>query len=134
MEPHGIIRSIYLYVAAFVGLVLLTVGGVRLVDMALKATIFTAAEQELRLASPPMPPPTQIRRPALAELTEEEREAWQRWMEEQERWREQEAKIDRVAAQRQRTTASSLAMIIVGLPLYLYHWRLIRRESGASRG
>ncbi|HEY8484003.1 MAG TPA: DUF5671 domain-containing protein [Longimicrobiales bacterium] len=133
MGSHGIIRSIYLYVAAFVGLVLLTLGGVRLVDMALKATIFTAAEQELRLASPPVPPPTQIRRPALVELPEEEREAWQRWMEEQERWREQEARIDRVAAQRQRTAASSLAMIIVGLPLYLYHWRLIRRESGASR-
>jgi hypothetical protein len=30
---------------------------------------------------------------------------------------------------RQREISGSLAMILVGLPLYLYHWRMIQKED-----
>lgn len=33
------------------------------------------------------------------------------------------------SAQRQRDAAKALAMIIIGLPLYLYHWLLIGKDS-----
>ena len=48
---------------------------------------------------------------------------------EYERWKEQVARIDPVRARREREAARSLAMILIGLPLYLFHWRIIRREG-----
>lgn len=61
-KPRSLIRTIYLYLFALVGLALLTTGTVRFVDMGLDASI-------------------------------------------------------------------NLAMILVGLPLYLYHWQIIGRET-----
>ncbi len=31
--------------------------------------------------------------------------------------------------QRQRTVSEASAMILVGIPLYLYHWKLIQKEK-----
>ena len=31
--------------------------------------------------------------------------------------------------QRQRELSGSMAMIVVGLPLYLYHWKTIQKEN-----
>ena len=55
---YPLIRTLYLYFFALVGLILATIGGVRFVDMALKAFIFTKAEERERLIStaPPMVP------------------------------------------------------------------------------
>ena len=55
---YPLIRTLYLYFFALVGLILVTIGGVRFVDMALKAFIFTKAEERERLikTAPPMVP------------------------------------------------------------------------------
>jgi len=45
MEKHSLVRTIYLYLFALVGLTLLVIGTVRFVDMGLKAFVFTKAEQ-----------------------------------------------------------------------------------------
>jgi len=36
-------------------------------------------------------------------------------------------------SQRQRDAAESLALIIVGLPLYLYHWLTIRKDLETNK-
>jgi hypothetical protein len=36
---------------------------------------------------------------------------------------------EQTKSQREQTAASALAMIIVGVPLYLYHWRVIKRDK-----
>jgi hypothetical protein len=130
METHGIIRTLYLYVAALVGLALVTAGGVRLVDLGLRATVFTQAEAEMRVQrSMPMPlmPPDRLGR-NLSEMTPEERTAWSESLASHRRWQAEMRRIDPVASQRARTASSALAMLLIGLPLYLYHWRVIRRE------
>jgi len=129
METHGIIRTLYLYVAAFVGLALVTAGGVRLVELGLRAVVFTQAEAEMRMqrnAPLPMMPPDRMGR--LSEMTPEERTAWNEWLAAQRRWQTELRRIDPVASQRARTASNALAMLLIGLPLYLYHWRVIRRE------
>lgn len=130
METHGIIRTLYLYVAALIGLALVTAGGVRLVDLGLRATVFTQAEAEMRMQRsfpPPFMPPDRMGR-NLSEMTPEERTAWSEWLASQRRWQAEMRRIDPVASQRARTASSALAMLLIGLPLYLYHWRIIRRE------
>lgn len=43
---------------------------------------------------------------------------------------EQNARQDRdLARQRQRQFADAVAMIVVGTPLYLYHWKTIQKEG-----
>lgn len=134
MQARPLIRTLYLYLFAFVGLILVAIGGVRLIDMALRALIFTEAEAQERLFSRQPPyPPVRFRGGAATDtavLTLEEREQVRAWLQEYEDWRRQAELVDPVTARRHRDAASSLAMILVGLPLYLYHWRLIRREAG----
>lgn len=136
MERDSIVRAIYLYIFAFVGLLFITIGGVRFVDMALKAAVFKQADEEQRLYArqPPMPAArADMERWASHDaLTEEERATVRRWLADYEGWREASAKIDPVVSQRQRDASTSLAFILVGLPLYLFHWRMIRRRARAG--
>lgn len=132
MERDPIVRTIYLYMFSLLGLVLVTIGGVQLVDMALKAAIFNQADEEQRIFAhqPPLPAmrPDMEKWASDSTLTEEQRELMRQSLEDYKAWREARAKVDPVTAQRQRTASSSIALILVGLPLFIVHWRLIRRS------
>lgn len=129
------VRTIYLYLAALIGLVLLTIGGIRLLDLGLKATVFTQAESEERLSwrQPPMPAILErverIGRGEELPLEPGERAAIRQWLADYERWKEQSERVDPIRSRRERNASTSLAMILIGLPLYLYHWRTIRRDG-----
>lgn len=130
----NIIRTLYLYIFAGVGLVLLTVGVVRFIDMGLKATVFTQAESVARLQeaqfSPPRVPVMNIERYEDAgEITEEELESLRRIIEDYEAQKEEWEGVDRYVARRQEEASINLAFILIGLPLYLYHWTTIKKED-----
>jgi hypothetical protein len=132
MERDSIIRTIYLYTFSLLGLVLMTVGGVQFMDMALKAIVFKQADEEQRMYA--RQPPMAAMRPDMerwssdSTLTEEQRATIRQWLADYENWSQTSAKLDPVAAQRQRTASTSLAFIMVGLPLYLLHWRMIKKR------
>jgi hypothetical protein len=129
------IRLVYLYLLSLIGLILITFGGIRLLDMGLKAFVFTQADREQRVAmmQPPMPYALErVQRIESAEavsLEAEERALLRQWLEDYRQWRQLQSSVDPVVAQRQREASSSIAWILVGLPLYLYHWGLIRRDA-----
>jgi hypothetical protein len=137
---YPLIRTIYLYLFALLGLVLITIGGVRFIDMALKVFVFTKAENEERITyqEPPMLPLL----PSKTEgnknnqekmcLTEEEKQIFNNWMTDYKNWKEKREKFDYLASKRQKEASYNLAMILVGLPLYLYHWRIIKKETKNS--
>jgi hypothetical protein len=134
MEKRSNIRTVYLYLFALVGLVLLIIGGVRFIDMGLKAFVFTQAEEEQRLYSkqPPIPiyPVEKIEDiQDGGELTEQEKEAIARWLVDYEAWEKQREALDPVTSSRHRNASINLAMILVGLPIYIYHWGTIKKES-----
>lgn len=113
------IRLIYLYLFSFVGLITFVIGCTRLVDMGLKVYIFKNADMygvypqsKMTLSPDDKRTPEQIQ--------EEQRE--------QERFQIEESKRNR-----QREVSSALAMILVGGPLYLYHWRSIQKENQPSK-
>lgn len=116
MNKAVLIRKIYLYLFSFVGLVLITIGCVRLVNLALKAWVFTKADQYFEYPAPRLvkPVPDGEKVAEYAEPSKEEIEEYNR---------------NQRAAQRQRDAAESIAMILVGAPLYLYHWRVIERDK-----
>jgi hypothetical protein len=136
MKHYPLIRTIYLYLFSLLGLVLLVIAGVRFVDMGLKAFVFTKAEEEQRLIrkAPPMVPVSLQRVEKVQEeeevcLSEAEKAAIEQWLTEYKDWQEESSKIDYVTARRHRDASLNLAMILIGLPLYLYHWRIIKRET-----
>ncbi|MCX6761126.1 MAG: hypothetical protein NTZ84_03455 [Candidatus Nealsonbacteria bacterium] len=139
LAKHSIIRTIYLYLFTIVGLALVVSGMVRLLDMGLKMFVFTKAEdidklqQQYNLPYYSSPIPVEklqtYQDSTTTELTIEERAALKSWLSEYKKAQEAAGKIDYLASQRQREASSNLAMILVGLPLYLYHWRIIKKET-----
>ena len=142
LEKHPLVRTIYLYLFTLVGLTLVVSGAVRFLDMGLKVFIFTKADDDQKLQR--FYPYSSI--PAISiekiqnfqeststELTSEEKTALKSWLAEYQAYKEQADKTDYLTSQRQRDASSSLAMILVGLPLYLYHWRIIKRETKETK-
>lgn len=117
MNKYPLIRKIYLYLFALIGLVLITIGCVRLVGLVLKTYIFTKADIYIEY---PMARPVK----APVEVGKETIEMEQPNKEEIEEYQKKQQ-----ASNRQREAAESLAFIIVGLPLYLYHWKEIKRDK-----
>jgi hypothetical protein len=113
-----LIRKIYLYIVVLIGIVLVVIGSVRLVDIGLKTYIFTRAEQW------PVYPPAR----RIVPLTEENGQE----VNYQEPSPEEQAEYTRAQSitRRQGEAAGSLAMVIIGLPLYLYHWSILKKEQG----
>lgn len=127
------VRVVYLYLFALVGLVLLTIGGVQLTSLGLRAWVLTEADAEMRVYHMPEPPVrfTAERADRLAAdttLDAETREALRQWAADYQRQRERQEAVDPVRSRRQRDAARALAFILVGLPLFGYHWRTIRKE------
>ncbi len=110
------IRKIYLYLFALIGLVISTIGAVQLVNLGLKTFVFSQADTYYNYpAAKPVVAPdstTTFQEPSQAEL--DKFNAQQR------------------ASQRQRDAANALAMLIVGVPLYAYHWKVIKKEQGTN--
>ncbi|MBZ1348428.1 MAG: hypothetical protein KYQ20_01530 [Candidatus Nealsonbacteria bacterium] len=146
-KHYPLIRTIYLYLFSLIGLALLIAGGVRFLEMGLKAFVFTEVERQERLWhqqpphapwSFPMPIPEEIdtekNQPEIEEkeicLSEAEKKQFDRWMVAFEEWEERRMEIDPVAVRRHREASSSLAKILIGLPLFLYHWSIIKKETG----
>ncbi len=128
------VRTVYLYVATLVGLGLLIGGSVQAFELILKATVLTQADAEENLWARQPPMPYALDRvenlEQLDELTDEQKAQVAQWLEDYERWNTQQEAIDVVKARRQRQLATALALVFVGIPVYLYHWMTIRKELG----
>ena len=111
------LRKIYLYLFSVVGLILIITGSVSLVNLGLKTWVFTEADKNPAFIERPI----KIGEGTQEELTEEEREKKQQ--EAQER-QEQQTKSNR-----QRQAANAVAQLIIGIPLFAYHWRIVNKEK-----
>jgi len=133
MDKHSLIRTIYLYAFALLGLVLLVISGVRFLDMGLRAFIFTKADEQQRIEY--MRPPVYSSINKLeeteegGELTKEERTQLVRLLADYKLWEERQSGIDPITSNRHRDASFNLAMILIGLPLYLYHWGIIKTSN-----
>ncbi|MDD3399937.1 MAG: hypothetical protein WC919_07055 [Candidatus Paceibacterota bacterium] len=137
-KKHSLVRTIYLYLFTIIGLSLVVIGTVRFLDMGLKAFVFTGADEPERIQQRYYQGylPSAVEKIATPEdvdgvegLTDDEKESLKNFIKNYEEWREEGAKIDYVSSRRQRDASINLSLLLVGLPLYLYHWRIIRRET-----
>ena len=110
-----LIRKIYLYLFSLIGLVLVVIGCVQLVNLGLKTYIFTVADQYISYPmAAPAEPISGDTMTVPAQPTDAQMQAYQ---------------DEQTKSQHESTAANALAMIIVGMPLYLYHWHVIKKDK-----
>ena len=110
------LRLLYLYLFSFVGLLITIIGSIQIIDLGLKTYVFKVSEYSFY--SPPFTPDG--RTPTTKEEIDQQ-------------------KLDKIemdkqgiieqASQRKRQLSTSLSMILVGVPVYLYHWKTIKKEN-----
>lgn len=106
------IRLLYLYLFSFIGLLIAVIGSVRLIELGLKVYVFKGADQYIYSQ------PTKIAPDGKeVKLTQEEKDQQKKDME------------DETKRQRERELSGAFAMILVGFPLYKYHWKTIQKEG-----
>lgn len=145
MNKYPIIRTIYLYIFALVGLIMVTIGGVQLVELGLKTWVFPKADEMIRF---PERPPFPLKESGSGGITQEDfvgamkncsencqlsqnqQQGISNWLRDYEEFQERQKDYpkENKAQRRQRQASSALAFIIVGGPLYLYHWRVIQKD------
>ena len=110
------LKKAYLYLVSVISLIIAVVGAIMLLNLALKTWIFPKADRDFYsvpcYASKSIPANGEP-----ARCTAEE-EAVQKKQSEENR-----------SAQKQRDAAQALAMIIVATPVWLYHWKMARKEQ-----
>ncbi len=150
MTNHPIIRTIYLYLFALIGLAMATVGAAQIVDLGLKTVVFTQADNNYSSYAVPMPPAYPA--PAVSkdfqnaaniagcadkcQLTADEKTQIQSWLTDYQTWKNDQAsvaKIDYKTQNEQREAATALSLIFVGLPLWLYHWTTIKKDQKTNK-
>ena len=137
-KHYPLIRTIYLYIFALLGLVLVIIGSVNFLNMGLKAFVFTKAEErmEIDFARPLSAPLSVDKMEELgkgSELSEEELALVQDWLKEYKEWQTESGKINYLVSNRHRSASINLSLILIGIPLYLYHWVTIKREIGKNK-
>ena len=101
------LRLLYLYLFSFVGLMIVVIGSIQLVSLGLKTFLFKNADRYAIY-------PSGLKETDPGYLSPEEMRKQQ---------------DEQTSQQRQGELVSSISMIVVGLPLYKYHWKLIQKSE-----
>lgn len=128
-----IIRTVYLYVAAIVSLIFLAVGTGILVNTGIKTFILTKAEKGGYgpcNSEPPVYGLSSIEEAKKSNITTaEQKQELDNLLKDYENWKENNTGEACYQAQRQKNVADSLTMILIALPICLFHWRVIKKEK-----
>ncbi len=109
------IRTLYLYLFSFIGLLVTVIGTIRLVNVGIKTFVFPDADNYSYMSAPKISPDGK-------EMPETEAEK---------NIQIENQKRD-ITRQRQRELTEAFSFILVGIPLYYYHWRTIQKEPKKS--
>ncbi|MBT4120476.1 MAG: hypothetical protein HOA57_03820 [Candidatus Magasanikbacteria bacterium] len=134
-KTKTLIRSIYLYLAVFVGLMMFAIPAGQLLKLGMQTWFFPLAlEQEYRYdeAYPTKPYINRITEDAdlaTIKLTEEEVEILANWQTDYKKWQEDQDSIDWRKARVQNKVADNLSILIIGLIVFLSHGYVLRRDK-----
>lgn len=118
--PH-ILQLIYLYILSFVGIVITIVSSVGVINLVLKNYVFQVDSVDYYYADICRTPKTVENGSAGIPPTDEEVQKCEQ--------SEKEKALMRLSNETKRDLASSIAGIVVGTPLWLYHWGIIRKKK-----
>lgn len=124
------VRTFYLYVVALLSLIFLAVGIGNLANTTLKATIFKEAEKRDYSVCYSYPYyVSSVDLKSLEGATENQTEKIEAMIRDYDSWQERNTGEACYRSEREKRMVDSLTMIIIALPLYIFHWMIIRREK-----
>lgn len=130
------LRKIYLYLFSFVGLTLVIIGAVGLINLGLQLAFFRSAlEYRYGYVQPAYPYFLESVKfdEAISkiELTEDQKRALEQWKVEYDNYVAKGKKLGYLPYILDSFTRN-IAFLIVGIPVYFYHWSLIKKEHNIN--
>lgn len=125
---RNLIRQIYLYAVSIISLFIVVFSASQMVNIGLKTWVFTQADKPYNSCDdsnyyPYAAPAKPVAAPdgtATPQMTDAERAV--------QKVRCEQAAQDQQSAQKQRDLVSALSMLIVGIPVFWFHFRIVQRE------
>ena len=129
-----IIRNIYLYLATFVGLMMVVITTGILLRLVLQTWVFPlAAEEMYNYDKVPTTPYIKCidenTNLETIQLTPEEKESLATWQTDYKTWKEKNDKIDWKKANLQKQAVDNFSIMFVGLILFLSHGYVLRKDK-----
>lgn len=125
-----IIRTVYLYLAALVSLLFMAIGTGTVVNTGLKYYIFPDAEKKSYYECNEPPPVA----PVISRdgVTKDQKEQIEDMLRDYKDWKENRSGERCIKPARQNKIIDAITMIIIAFPLFVVHWRIIKKEKGGK--
>jgi hypothetical protein len=133
MKTGKLIKIIYLYTVSLISLIFLAAGIGNLINTTAKAFFFKEAEK--RDYSYCSNQPYYYNTADIAKIKEssnittEERQKIDQLISDYDNWKAQNTGEACYRSEREKKMVDALTMVLVALPLYLFHWAMARREK-----
>lgn len=131
MSPKvKLIRTIYLYLAALVSLIFVAVGTGTLLNTALKFYFFPKAEKGGFSRCNSQPPVYSLDKGVVAPVaTQDQKIQLDNLLRDYEQWKKDNTGEECYSQERQNNVVNALTMMIVAIPIFALHWRIIKKEK-----
>ncbi len=113
------IKKVYLYAVSLISLIIMVIAGIMLVNLALRTWVFTKADDAYYFAPAQV---CEMKNPDSAAANKCE-------ISPEEAQKQRDDENNRRGAQKQQDAAQAVAMLVVAAPVFLYHWKLARKEQ-----
>ncbi len=132
------IRNFYFYLVALIALMMIVWGTANLINLGLTTWVFKTADKADDWA-PPVPymitemkaDETVARCAEKCDLTVDEKQQIQNWLADYKNWQNQQGIMK--VARKQKNAVRDISMLVVGIPLFLWHWKIVSKESGETK-
>ena len=133
------VRTIYFYLVALIALMMIVWGTVDLANLGLTTWVFKNADKADDW-SPPTPylaapevktGETAVRCAEKCDLTAEEKQQINQWLVDYKNWQDQQGIMK--TARKQKNAVRDISMLVVAIPLFLWHWIMISKEAKEAK-
>lgn len=128
-----LIRTIYLYVASLISLLFVAIGTGTIANTTLKM-VFPKAEKAGYSRCDQQPPVYDLdcvndKESITKDATEEEKKELKNLLADYDKWKTENSGEECYIRERQRKFVDGFTMLLVALPIFLFHWMIVRREK-----
>ncbi|HOX60489.1 MAG TPA: hypothetical protein PLV72_00590 [Candidatus Magasanikbacteria bacterium] len=132
-KTTSLIRNIYLYLATFVGLMMIAIPAAQLIRLSLQAWVFPlAAETQYQYNMPTAPYIGKVGTETdlgTIKLTTDEKQALEQWQTDYKIWQEKNKNTDWKKANMQQEASNQISILIVGVLIFTGHLLVLRSDK-----
>ena len=131
------IRTIYFYLIALITLMMIVFATVDLANLGLSTWVFKKADKadDWSMPAPYMTSEVKVGETAercadKCDLSAAEKQQIQQWLADYKNWQDQN---NLRTARKQKNAVRDISMLVVAIPLFLWHWKMIGKEAKENK-